>query len=96
MSEILIRDCECWEYNVSLVILEDESAGEAIRHVYCPSCSPGIQKDATCMVENNGWLIHYDPGCLGAPDTMVCLSHNLQHEKCILICMQKKFQPVVS
>jgi hypothetical protein len=90
VSESFIRDCECWKHNVSLVIVAEGLPKEAIRHLYCPSCSQGIRKDETCMVESKGWLIHYDPEWLGPPDAMVCLAHDLQEEGCILIYMERK------
>lgn len=61
MAKTINRDCECWEETVSLNFMGRDFPGDSIRHIYCPRCSRGIRKNATCMVEQNGWLIEYDP-----------------------------------
>ena len=51
----------------SMVSLEGYAAilsKEAIRHIYCPRCSRGIQKNEECMAEEKGWVIEYDPNLL--------------------------------
>ncbi len=64
MPEILNRDCECWEHNVSLVLMDRGLVKEVVRHIYCPRCSQGITKNAACMLEDGGWLIEFDPKIL--------------------------------
>lgn len=60
----LERDCECWGYTASLNFRGRGLKKEAIRHIYCPECSPGIRKNVNRMVENNGWLVEYDSNFL--------------------------------
>lgn len=47
MPEILNRDCECWEHNVSLVFMDRGLVKENVRHIYCPRCSGGIKKNVS-------------------------------------------------
>jgi len=61
---LLKRDCECWGYTASLKFRDRGLRKDAIRHIYCPECSPGIRKNAARMIEEDGWLVEYDPSLL--------------------------------
>lgn len=73
MIEILSKDCECWRQTVSLNFVDRSFPKEALRHIYCPRCSRGIQKNEGCMVEEKGWVIEYDPNLLRPASANVCL-----------------------
>jgi hypothetical protein len=31
-----------------------------IQNLYCPECSPGVSRDAECMIVDNRWILEYD------------------------------------
>lgn len=41
-----------------------------VRNLYCPECSSEVELDASCMVEDNHWILEFDvhlaKGCLRA------------------------------
>ncbi len=76
MSGIQKRDCECWEHTVSLNFVDQRFPREALRHIYCPQCSPGIRKNEASMAEVNGWLVEYEPNLLKPPSATVRLVQN--------------------
>ncbi|MCC7202003.1 MAG: hypothetical protein IT393_04975 [Nitrospirae bacterium] len=76
MPEILNRDCECWEHNISLVLLDRGLVKEIVLHIYCPRCSRGIKKNDACMLGDKGWLIEFDPRLLKHSVATAYFVHN--------------------
>lgn len=64
MRSLLTRDCECWGSTASLNFRDRGLKKEAIRHIYCPECSPAIRKIEARMVAKDGWLVEYEPRLL--------------------------------
>ena len=73
MSSLLKKDCECWGHTASLNFRDRGLAKEAIRHIYCPECSPAIRMSEVRMVATDGWLVEYDPRFLRPVSGTVCL-----------------------
>lgn len=76
MKETLFKDCECWEYTVSLDLIDRRVPKDAIQHIYCPRCSPGIRQNKTRMVGTKGWLIEYNPNLLSPVSSTIRLIQN--------------------
>lgn len=89
MVEILNRDCECWRQTASLNIADRSFPKEAIRHIYCPSCSKGIQKNVECMAEEKGWVIEYDPNLLRPASATVHIVQHRRNRSSFLIYMKR-------
>lgn len=89
MMEILNRDCECWGQTVSLNFANRDFPKEAVRHIYCPRCSKGIQKKEDCMQEENGWLIEYDPNLLRPASASVRLIQKRREPISFLVYVER-------
>ncbi len=52
--------CKCGREDASFNFKNDVMPPEAIEALYCPYCSEGITFDPRTMINDNGWMIHYD------------------------------------
>ena len=52
--------CRCGRKEASFNFKNEVMPPEAIEAVYCPHCSKGVTIDAETMINDNGWVIHYD------------------------------------
>jgi hypothetical protein len=54
------RECVCGKETARLHHLNTILSYEAVRNIYCPSCSVDVALDSKCMVDDNGWVIEFD------------------------------------
>jgi hypothetical protein len=92
MPEVLNKDCECWEHNISLVLMDQELSKEVIRHIYCPRCSKGIRKKDVTMIEEEGWLIEFVPGLLRRYSAALRIIKDLNNVKSYLIYKERRWK----
>lgn len=52
--------CKCGRKEASFNFKNEVMPPEAIEAVYCPLCSEGLTIDVKTMINDNGWVIHYD------------------------------------
>ncbi len=54
------RTCQCGSKEASFHLRDNIMAPEVVDRIYCPQCSPEVQKDEESMLADNGWFIEYD------------------------------------
>ncbi len=63
--------CRCGKRDAFFNLRDNILIPESISALYCPDCSQDIHFDSMTMLNDNGWVIHYD----------MVLSHALIKEK---------------
>lgn len=54
------KKCKCGAYSASFNFRDSILPGEVIAGVYCPACSTAVQYDPLTMIQDNGWVLHYE------------------------------------
>ena len=54
------RACRCGRRRAYLSFRDNILAPDILTNLYCPECSPEIDWDEVCMVEDCGWVLEYD------------------------------------
>jgi hypothetical protein len=54
------KKCYCGKESARLHHLNTILPHEAVKTIYCPTCSQGININTASMVQDNGWVIEYD------------------------------------
>lgn len=54
------KECYCGKESARLHHLNTILPYEAVKTIYCPSCSQGRETVSDSMVQDNGWVIEYD------------------------------------
>ena len=57
--------CRCGREEASFNFKNEVMPPETIETLYCPYCSEGIAIDGGTMINDNGWVIHYDMDVAG-------------------------------
>ena len=52
--------CKCGKRDASFNFKNEVMPPETIEALYCPECSTNVELDSNRMINDNGWLIHYD------------------------------------
>ena len=52
--------CKCGRADASFNFKNEVMPPETIEALYCPYCSEGMKIDTDTMINDNGWIIHYD------------------------------------
>jgi hypothetical protein len=53
-------NCACGKSHASFNFKDEVLPYEVITNLYCPSCSTGVARNKTTMIEDNGWLLGFD------------------------------------
>ncbi|MDX1764745.1 MAG: hypothetical protein R3231_10525 [bacterium] len=56
----LERRCKCGKERARLHHGNSVLPEEAIKEIYCPSCSGTVNVDPNVMIADNGWIVEYD------------------------------------
>ena len=57
--------CKCGKRDASFNFKNEIMPPETIETLYCPDCSGDVELDASRMIQDNGWVIHYDMDVAG-------------------------------
>jgi hypothetical protein len=57
--------CKCGKCNASFNFKNEVMPPETIEALYCPECSKKVELDSNRMIQDNGWVIHYDMDIAG-------------------------------
>jgi len=57
--------CKCGKRDASFNFKNEVMPPETIEALYCPECSKEVELDSGRMIQDNGWLIHYDMDIAG-------------------------------
>jgi len=52
--------CKCGKREASFNFKNEIMPPEVVQALYCPECSKNIDFDPATMLNDNGWIIHYD------------------------------------
>lgn len=52
--------CKCGSSDASFNFKNEIMPPETIQMLYCPKCSEGVSFNQAAMINDNGWIIHYD------------------------------------
>lgn len=66
MCQSYRRPCSCGERTSEIFFGKMVLDEAAVREVYCPRCSGGVNLDAASMVSDNGWVLELDTDVLKA------------------------------
>ncbi|UCH80171.1 MAG: hypothetical protein JSW20_10545 [Nitrospiraceae bacterium] len=57
--------CKCGKRDASFNFKNEIMPPETIETLYCPDCSGDADLDASRMIQDNGWVIHFDMDVAG-------------------------------
>jgi len=67
--------CKCGRREASFNFKNEIMPPEVIQGLYCPECSRDIDFDPSTMLNDNGWIIHYDMDVASLYSTRLPESH---------------------
>jgi len=60
MCQNYLIPCECGKGKANFMNLNDLLPPLILTHLYCPSCSDGVDFNPDTMVMDNGWILEFD------------------------------------
>jgi len=57
--------CKCGKCDASFNFKNEVMPPETIEALYCPECSKKVDLDSNRMIQDNGWVIHFDMDIAG-------------------------------
>ncbi len=57
--------CKCGRSDASFNFKNEVMPPETIEALYCPECSNKVDLDSNRMIQDNGWVIHFDMDIAG-------------------------------
>ena len=57
--------CKCGKSDASFNFKNEVMPPETIEELYCPECSNKVDLDTNRMIQDNGWVIHFDMDIAG-------------------------------